>query len=80
MNQLEANMREQARFPLAFKRARLAKQLKQETLAAQLHVKLRTLASWETGRGCVAKIREKRDVREVPPLVELRLPLQTGQT
>jgi DNA-binding XRE family transcriptional regulator len=39
----------QARFPLAFKRARLAKQLKQETLAAQLHVKLRTLVSWETG-------------------------------
>ncbi len=49
MDQLEANMREQARFPLAFKRARLAKQLKQETLAAQLHVKLRTLVSWETG-------------------------------
>ncbi len=45
----EANTREQSRFPLALKKARLAKQLKQETLAAQLHVKLRTLVSWETG-------------------------------
>jgi DNA-binding transcriptional regulator YiaG len=37
------------RFSLALKKARLAKQLKQEALAAQLHVKLRTLVSWETG-------------------------------
>lgn len=49
MGQSKANTREQARFPLALKKARLAKQLKQETLAAQLHVKLRTLVSWETG-------------------------------
>lgn len=47
--QPQANVRDQLRFPLALKRARLARQLKQETLAAQLHVKLRTLSSWETG-------------------------------
>ncbi len=45
----QGNMREQLRFPIALKQARLARQLKQETLAAQLHVKLRTLVSWETG-------------------------------
>lgn len=39
----------QLRFPLALKRARLAKKLKQETMAALLHVKLRTFVSWETG-------------------------------
>lgn len=49
MHQPQANVRDQLRFPLALKRARLARQLKQETLAAQLHVKLRTLVSWETG-------------------------------
>ena len=47
--QPQADTREQPRFPLALKKARLARQLKQETLAAQLHVKLRTLVSWETG-------------------------------
>lgn len=36
-------------FPPALKKARLARQLKQETLAAQLHIKSRTLVSWETG-------------------------------
>ena len=45
----QGNMRDQLRFPIALKQARLARQLKQETLAAQLHVKLRTLVSWETG-------------------------------
>ena len=39
----------QLRFPLALKRARLAKKFKQETIAALLHVKLRTFVSWETG-------------------------------
>lgn len=47
--QPQANTRDQLRFPLALKRARLARQLKQEMLAARLHVKLRTLVSWETG-------------------------------
>lgn len=45
----QVNTREPSRFPLALKKARLAKQWKQETLAAHLHVKLRTLVSWETG-------------------------------
>ena len=36
-------------FPRALKRARLSKQLKQETIAALLHIKLRTFVSWETG-------------------------------
>ena len=45
----QANTREQPHFPLALKKARLARQLKQETLAKRLHVKLRTLVSWETG-------------------------------
>jgi len=48
-NPPNANTGQPSRFPLAFKKARLAKQLKQETLATQLHVKLRTLVSWETG-------------------------------
>ena len=47
--QSQANTRGQPRFPLALKKARLARQLKQETLAERLHVKLRTLVSWETG-------------------------------
>ena len=47
--QPQADTREQPRFPLALKKARLARQLKQETLAERLHVKLRTLVSWETG-------------------------------
>lgn len=45
----ETLMRYQPRFPHALKQARLAKHLKQETLAALAGVKLRTLVSWETG-------------------------------
>ena len=48
-HQSEANTGEPPRFPLALKRARLAKQWKQEALAAHMHVKVRTLVSWETG-------------------------------
>ena len=36
-------------FPAALRRARLARHLKQEVLAAQLHINERTLVSWETG-------------------------------
>lgn len=49
MKPSQRNGRLSLRFPLALKKARLAKRLKQETLAAQLHIKLRTLVSWETG-------------------------------
>ncbi len=49
MRQLAPTGRQPLRFPLALKQARLGKQLKQEALAAQLHVKVRTLVSWETG-------------------------------
>ena len=48
MHQPQTDTREPL-FPPALKKARLARQLKQETLAAQLHIKLRTLVSWETG-------------------------------
>jgi transcriptional regulator with XRE-family HTH domain len=36
-------------FPAVLKRERLARHLKQEVLAAQLHISERTLVSWETG-------------------------------
>ena len=36
-------------FPAVLKQARLARHLKQEVLAAQLHISERTLVSWETG-------------------------------
>ena len=49
MRQPPPNEREPLRFPLALKQARLGRHMKQETLAAQLHVKVRTLVSWETG-------------------------------
>jgi len=49
MKPSQRNERQPLRFPLALKKARLAKRLKQEALAAQLHIKLRTLVSWETG-------------------------------
>ncbi len=38
-----------SRFALAFKHARLTKRWKQEDLAKALHIKLRTVVSWETG-------------------------------
>lgn len=36
-------------FPVALKQARLARHIKQDALAAQLHIAERTLVSWETG-------------------------------
>jgi transcriptional regulator with XRE-family HTH domain len=36
-------------FPVVLKQERLARHLKQEVLAAQLHISERTLVSWETG-------------------------------